>query len=53
MNSPIDLSRLPAPAVIEPLDFEQILSALKADLISRDPELADTLSLESEPLTKL
>ena len=53
MNSPIDLSRLPAPAVIEPLDFETILAELTTDLISRDPELADTLSLESEPLTKL
>ncbi|WP_336268798.1 baseplate assembly protein [Vreelandella arctica] len=53
MNSPIDLSRLPAPAVIEPLDYETILAELTADLISRDPELADTLALESEPLTKL
>lgn len=53
MNTPIDLSRLPAPTVIEPLDFETILAEMTADLISRDPELADTLSLESEPLTKL
>ncbi|MFI8749084.1 baseplate J/gp47 family protein [Vreelandella lionensis] len=53
MNNPIDLSRLPAPAVIEPLDFETILAELTADLISRDPALADTLTLESEPLTKL
>lgn len=53
MNSPIDLSRLPAPSVIEPLDYETILAELIADLISRDPELADTLALESEPLTKL
>ncbi len=53
MTSPIDLSRLPAPAVVEPLDYETIIAELTADLISRDPELADTLSLESEPLTKL
>ncbi|MEL7896039.1 baseplate assembly protein [Vreelandella neptunia] len=53
MNSPIDLSRLPAPNIIEPLDFEQIFAALRTDLISREPELADTLALESEPLTKL
>jgi len=53
MNSPIDLSRLPAPSVIEPLDYETILAELTADLIRRDPELADTLALESEPLTKL
>lgn len=53
MNSPIDLSRLPAPAIIEPLDFETILAELTADLTDRDAELAETLSLESEPLTKL
>lgn len=53
MNSPIDLSRLPAPSVIEALDYETIIAELTADLISREPELAATLSLESEPLTKL
>ncbi|MDN3562114.1 baseplate assembly protein [Vreelandella neptunia] len=53
MSSPIDLSRLPAPSVIEPLDYETILAELTADLTDRDPELAETLSLESEPLTKL
>jgi phage-related baseplate assembly protein len=49
----IDLSRLPAPNVVEKLDFEQILAAMKADLISRDNSLADALQLESEPLVKL
>lgn len=51
--SVIDLSRLPAPAVVETLDYEAILSALKADLIARDATLAPALSLESEPLVKL
>ena len=51
--SVIDLSRLPAPAVVETLDYEAILSALKADLIARAPELAPALQLESEPLVKL
>ncbi|TSE34730.1 baseplate assembly protein [Tepidimonas charontis] len=51
--SVIDLSRLPAPAVVETLDFEAILSALKADLTARAPELAPVLALESEPLVKL
>lgn len=51
--SVIDLSRLPAPQVVEPLDFEATLSALKADLIARAPELAPVLALESEPLVKL
>jgi phage-related baseplate assembly protein len=49
----IDLSQLPAPNVVETLDFEQILAAMKTDLIERDASLADTLQLESEPLVKL
>lgn len=51
--SVIDLSRLPAPAVVETLDYEAILAALKADLIARAPELAPVLALESEPLVKV
>jgi phage-related baseplate assembly protein len=49
----IDLTALPAPAVVEPLDFETILAAARADLLRRYPECADTIALESEPLTKL
>jgi len=49
----IDLAILPAPQVIEPLDYESILAALKADLLIRLPALADTLELESEPVVKL
>ena len=53
----IDLSQLPAPDVVEVLDFEAILSARKATLIALFPEaqqaaIARTLALESEPLTK-
>lgn len=51
--SVIDLSRLPAPAVVETLDYEAILAALKADLTARAPELAPVLALESEPVVKL
>lgn len=51
--SRIDLSGLPAPDVLIPIDYENMLAAIKADLISRDPSLADALSLESDPLTKL
>lgn len=51
--SVIDLSRLPQPAVVETLDYEAVLAALKADLIARDATLAPALSLESEPLVKL
>ena len=47
----IDLSRLPAPAVIEPLDFETILAAMMADYVGRYPEF--TAFVESEPALKL
>jgi len=49
----IDLSLLPQPKVVEQISYEQILSELKAELISRDPQLAEVLALESEPLVKL
>jgi phage-related baseplate assembly protein len=57
-TSPIDLSLLPAPDVIEPLDFEQILAERKAYMVSLWPEseqegIAALLELESEPLNKL
>lgn len=53
MTTAIDLSRLPAPQVVEALDFESIFEAMRDQLLELDPELADTLGLESEPLTKL
>lgn len=49
----IDLSTLPAPDVIEALDFETILAALREDVLNRAPELAGALALESEPLNIL
>jgi len=53
----IDLSQLPAPDVVEVLDFEIILAERKATLISLFPEeqqeaVARTLALESDPLVK-
>lgn len=48
----IDLSRLPAPSVVEPLDYEAILAARKAALVAIAPDLAPVLALESEPLVK-
>ncbi len=53
----IDLNQLPAPDVVEELDFETILAERKATLISLYPEdqqeaVARTLTLESEPLVK-
>lgn len=49
----IDLSQLPAPAVVEALDFETVLAGMRADLLARMPELSDALGLESDPLSKL
>lgn len=55
---PIDLSQLPAPQVVEQIDFEQILAERKAYTVSLWPadeqaEIAARLELESEPITKL
>lgn len=54
----IDLSQLPAPEVIEVLDYETIFEERKATLISLYPEdeqeaIARTLSLESDPIVKI
>lgn len=51
----IDLSQLPSPQIIEPLDFETILVDVKAVMIAAFPadqqaSVAASLSLESEPL---
>lgn len=56
--TPIDLSQLPAPDVVQQVDFEQILAERKAYAISLWPaekqaEIAGRLALESEPITKL
>lgn len=53
MSNPIDLSKLPAPRIIETLDAEQIFTEMRDDLIERDPSLEGMLGLESEPLVKL
>lgn len=50
-SSAIDLSRLPAPDVIEPLDFETILAAMIADLQARWGDF-DALT-ESDPAMKI
>ncbi|SDK67887.1 baseplate assembly protein [Billgrantia gudaonensis] len=58
MSGTIDLSQLPAPRVVEELDFESVLAERKARLLDLVPasqrtEVEATLELESEPLTKL
>jgi phage-related baseplate assembly protein len=47
----IDLGGLPAPDIIEALDYEQIVDELKQQLISRNADFSELLQLESEPLT--
>lgn len=49
----IDMSKLPAPQVVQVIDFEDIFAEMKADLIAEFPSVADVLELESEPLTVL
>lgn len=54
----IDLSQLPSPAIIETLDFEVILTEVKAVIIAAFPTdqqaaVASALTLESEPLNVL
>ena len=47
----VDLSQLAAPAVVEPLEFETILSTMVSDLVARDPTF--TALLESDPAFKV
>lgn len=53
----IDLATLPAPDVVETLNYETILATSKTDLANllrpHLPAVDDVLALESEPLTKL
>lgn len=54
----IDLSQLPAPTVVEELDYETLLAERKATLVSLYPEdqqeaVAKTLALESDPIVKV
>ncbi len=57
MTTLIDLSLLPAPPVVEALDFEAVLADRKARLLALVPaaqqaDVAAVLELESEPLTQ-
>ncbi|MFP4894503.1 baseplate J/gp47 family protein [Paraburkholderia sp. EG304] len=53
--TPIDLSRLPSPDIVETIDYETLLAARKAKLVSLYPadqqaDVAAALALESEPM---
>ena len=47
----VNLSQLPAPNVVESLDFETILAEMIADLQGRDPTF--TALVESDPAYKI
>lgn len=47
----VDLSRLPRPSVVEPLDYDATLAAMTADFLARHPE--HTAWVESDPAAKL
>ncbi|MBN2740053.1 MAG: baseplate J/gp47 family protein [Rhodobacteraceae bacterium] len=49
----IDLSQLPPPDVVEEIDFEVALASVISQLEQDVPDLANVLSLESDPLRKL
>lgn len=55
--SPINLSQLPSPDVLTPLDFEGELADLKTDLLARADaagiDLRDVLNLDTDPLVLL
>ncbi|HEX7856036.1 MAG TPA: baseplate J/gp47 family protein [Sphingobium sp.] len=47
----VDLSKLPAPTVVEPLDYETIYGEILADFLELDPDFDATV--ESDPVLKL
>ena len=56
--TPIDLSQLPSPDIVETIDFETLLAERKARLVSLYPvadqtDVAAALELESEPMAIL
>lgn len=58
MSGTINLAHLPAPGLVEELDFETILQERKQSLLAlvsdeQRAEVEATLNIESEPLTKL
>jgi phage-related baseplate assembly protein len=49
----INLSGLSPPDIIETLDYEAIVTAMRNDLVERFPLIAGVIDLESEPARKL
>lgn len=53
MSTAINLSELPAPDVIQTIDYEAIVTKYKNKLVEQFPAAAEILALESEPLIKI
>ncbi|MED5536470.1 MAG: baseplate J/gp47 family protein [Pseudomonadota bacterium] len=51
-RSTIDLSRLPLPDALAPLDFEALWAEIAADIIADAPEAAPALALKSEMMVR-
>lgn len=52
-SSVIDISSLPPPQVIEVVDYEAMVTAMRDDLVARFPAIVGVIDLESEPARKL
>jgi len=52
-DTALDLSVLPTPEIIETVDYEVIVTAMRNDLVARFPAIAGVIDLESEPARKL
>ena len=49
----LDIEGLPAPQVIQEIDFEAMLAEAVADMVARFPAISGVIALESEPARKL
>lgn len=53
MTVSFDLNNVPAPDVIQSIEFEALLQEIKDDILKYDPMMASVIDLESEPANKL
>ena len=52
-SNQLDLATLPPPDVLQPVDYETLLTEMRQELLILAPELVESLNLESEPISKL
>jgi phage-related baseplate assembly protein len=48
-----NISNLPPPDILQPVDYEAVLAEMRSDLVELAPELTAVLAVESEPITKM